>query len=147
MLTADEMLTLQNLLSRARAATSPHTDTIAPGDVVQLRPGASRTWETSLLLVGQVRYDGRIRGAILRPHRSGCREAWYSYNPAEFLRVGRAPFAEPPEDIRHWCYEPPCPLCQRKPPASEGLPPHQAIYRDHRNAVSAELRTRANPCT
>jgi hypothetical protein len=86
----------------------------------------------------------QVRGQILRPHRSGCREAWAHYSPAEVLRIGRAAYPEPAHAVRTWCYEPPCPLLLRKPPASEGAPaatPRDAaaLYRGHQAAINAEL--------
>lgn len=147
MLTESEISSLTSILDRARRAAgrdrTASADTITPGDVVQLRPGSSRTWETSFLLVGKV-LNGRIRGAILRPHRSGCPEAWSEFSAPELARVGRAPYPEPPLDVRSWCYAPACPLALRKPPASEGAPPPsvdaaQAIERDHRAAVRRQL--------
>ena len=57
MLTSDELAALESLLSRARTAAARDraatADPITAGDVVQLRPGADSTWETSLLLVMQ----------------------------------------------------------------------------------------------
>src|SRR5262249_34764283 len=101
---------LTSLLTRARdEASSPSLGKIRVGDIVQIQPGIDETWETSLLQVGAI--DGyRIRGTILRPHRGGCREAWYSYPPGAISRVGHAPFAAPSQRIRSWCYSPGCPL-------------------------------------
>lgn len=149
MLTEAEILTLAALLDRARAAAGPDrrtaADTLTPGDVVQLRPGASRTWETSFLLVCQITSRGRVRGQVLRPHRSGCREAWAEYSMPELARIGRAPFPEPAPDVRAWCYAPPCPLRQRKPPArangqAASVDDAQAAERAIRAALAAELR-------
>jgi len=142
MLTPDEVLLLRKLLDRAELESRTNGDAIAPGDVVQLRPGASRTWETSLLLVGSV--DHRIRGTILQHHRGGCREAWATFSPAEVDRVGRLTFPQPAADIRSSGYCPTCPMQLRKPPASaEADPPSvdqaQAFYRDHRAAVAKQL--------
>jgi hypothetical protein len=125
MLTIEEIQMLESLLRRARlaisAALSPN-DAITPGDVVQLRPGADPHWETSLLLVGKIRDDGGISGTILRPHRSGVREAWYTYRPPETAKVGRMPFPEPALEVRSASYWPVCPSChnlERKPVARE----------------------------
>lgn len=139
---------MDSLLRRARtdAATSP-PDELLPGDVVQLRPGIDRAWETSMILVTKVD-SYKVRGQILRPHRGGCPEAWHRFRPGEVVRVGRIVYPEPPADVRAWCYEPPCPLLQRRPPARAGapspsFPEAQAIMRDHRaataDALTAEL--------
>ena len=122
MTSRDEIAVLESLLTQARRkASEAHTatlDTITPGDLVQLRPGADPTWETSIVLVHKV--DARhVRGAILRPHRSGCLEAWQPYTHAEVIRIGRAPFPEPAADIRSCTYEPPCMRQLRKPAASQ----------------------------
>lgn len=106
-LTTDQIHALESLLDTARRAEGAAADVIAAGDVVQLRPGASQTWESSLMLVEQHR-DGKIRGQILRPNRGGCREAWATHTAPEVVRVGRAPFREPAPDIKAWCYAPPC---------------------------------------
>ena len=107
MLTPAELAALESLLARARrAAGEAHAaalDTITPGDLVQIRPGADPTWDTSLMIVGYV--DPRqVRGAILTFHRSGCREAWGRYSHAEVLRIGRLPYPEPAPDVKRWCY-------------------------------------------
>lgn len=144
-LTPDELAALDALVQRARAdlAAGEPSEDLMPGDVVQLRPGIDRTWECSLLLIMKV--DGyRIRGQLLRPHRGGCEEAWYRFKPGEAVRLGRLVFEQPASDVRSWCYEPPCPLQQRKPPAREGAPAPtfreaQALYRDERNAVEEAL--------
>jgi hypothetical protein len=122
MTSRDEIAVLESLLTQARRkASEAHTatlDTITPGDLVQLRPGADPTWETSIVLVHKV--DARhVRGAILRPHRSGCLEAWQPYTHAEVIRIGRVPFPEPAADIRSCTYEPPCMRQLRKPAASQ----------------------------
>jgi hypothetical protein len=136
------MATLEAILERARAAAgadrSATYTSLQPGDVVQLRPGADPTWETSLLLVTQALEDGRIRGQVLRPHRSGCREAWYTFSTPEVIRIGRTPFPEPPAAVRAWCYEPRCPFLQRKPPAREGSAPPT-----YREAQGRELEERS----
>jgi len=114
MLTEDEAALLESLLVRARSAglaRSEFGDAISVGDLVQLRPGADQHWQTSLLLVCKVRDDGRISGVVLRPHRSGSREAWYTYSRAEVLRIGRAPFAHPDESVRNSSYLAVCPKC------------------------------------
>ena len=120
MLTPDEARVLRELLQRhqtSQAAPAADPCAFASGDVAQLRPGACSTWETSLLLVTQAGAH-HVRGQILRPHRSGCREAWARYSPAELARIGHAPHAEPSRAMRAWCYEPACPLLpQRKEPA------------------------------
>lgn len=138
MLTPDELSSLSSLLDRARRADSRNRGAalaaIAPGDVVQLRPGINHTWETSLLLVMET--DARqVRGQILQPHRSGCQAAWGRFAPGEVLRVGRAPFAEPATEIKEACYQPPCDLGSRKPPAAADA----VNYRDHYNASSASI--------
>jgi hypothetical protein len=110
-MTPDQLSALEELLAAARpaqaAGTAAAAEAIAAGDVVQLRPGASHTWETSLMLV--TKNDGRrIKGQIMRPHRGGCMEAWGSYSAPELIRIGRLPFPEPATDIKAWCYAPPC---------------------------------------
>jgi hypothetical protein len=108
MLSPDEIHLLESLLKRARhAAAAPNNDAIAPGDVVQLRPGADPHWETSLLLVCRVRPDGAISGQILRPHRGGHALAWYTYRPPAVVKVGNAPFPEPAMRVRSWSYDGP----------------------------------------
>lgn len=104
MLTPAEIAMLENLLIRARhAATGGHpADALTPGDVAQLRPGASATWDTSLFLVCQANRH-QVRGQILRPHRGGCRLAWSTFTPP-----GPALYPAPPLAIRAWCYAPPC---------------------------------------
>jgi hypothetical protein len=121
MLTEAEIATLAALLERARRASgrdrSSALDTITPGDVVQLQPGANSTWGTSLMLVCKV--DGnQVRGQLLRPHRGGCREAWAEFSPPQLARVGRAPFPEPEPNIKSWAYQPDR-QPERKQPASE----------------------------
>lgn len=113
MLTPDELTALEGLLLRARIEAARDRNAVAeaitPGDIVQLRPGASPTWETSILLVMTAEAH-HVRGQVLKPHRSGCREAWASFSAADVARIGRAPFTEPAPDVKAWCYEPPCPL-------------------------------------
>lgn len=122
MLTPQELDTLESLLLRARALAGADraaiAATLAPGDLVQLRPGADPFWQTSLVLVELVRDDGGISGPLLRPHRSGCREAWYTFRPPDLARIGRAPFPAPDASVRSQVYNPPCPIChdcRRKP--------------------------------
>lgn len=108
MLSPDELHVLDSLLKRARdAAAAPTKETIAPGDVVQLRPGADPHWETSLLLVCRVRPDGAISGQILRPHRGGHALAWYTYRPPAVVKIGSMPFDEPAMRVRSWSYDGP----------------------------------------
>ena len=111
MLTPEEMAVLAGLLSRAHAAspesTTPESEPITAGDIVQLRPGANVTWETSLMIVEQAdRY--KVRGPILRMHRGGCREAWYAFTPPQVARIGRVPFPRPAAQICGNTYTPPC---------------------------------------
>jgi len=125
MLTPEELTVLESLCSRARVAGTQEADELAPGDVVQIRPGFDPHWQTSLMLVGRV-LDGKISGTILEPHRGGYREAWYTYRRPELFRIGRLPFPEPPASVRAMCYCPPCPLCHsigRKPPQRETTEP------------------------
>jgi hypothetical protein len=127
MLTVEEIQMLESLLRRARLAISAAlkelpNDAIAPGDLVQLRPGADPQWETSFLSVAKIRDDGGISGTILRPHRGGWRDAWFTYRPPEVLRIGRAPFPEPTLRVQSAGYWPPCPSChnlERKPVGRE----------------------------
>ena len=124
MLSRDEIHLLESLLKRARhaAAALNNNDEIAPGDVVQLRPGADPHWETSLLLVCRVSRDGSISGQILRPHRGGHAMAWYTYRPLAVAKVGNAPFPEPAMRVRSWGYDgPPASLhnSERKPAGRE----------------------------
>jgi hypothetical protein len=113
MFTEDELATLESLLVRARAAAgvARSESAVTVGDLVQLRPGADSHWETSLLLVRKVRDDGRVSGVVLRPHRSGYREAWYTYSLPEVLRVGRAPFPPPGKTVNSASYLAYCPQC------------------------------------
>jgi hypothetical protein len=114
---SDEIALLEMLLARARkGAGVTHEailEEIAVGDVVQLRPGADPHWETSLLLVCRIHpNDGGIQGQILRPHRGGYREAWYTYRSPSVARIGRMPFPEPDIRVRSWSYDgPTCPTC------------------------------------
>jgi hypothetical protein len=125
MLTIEELQMLESLLRRLALAAvlkPPVNDAIAPGDVVQLRPGADPHWETSFLSVGRIRDDGGISGAILRPHRGGYRDAWYTYRPTDLLRIGHAAFPEPTRRVQSVSYWPACPSChnlERKPVQSE----------------------------
>lgn len=111
MLTPEELKALDALLSRARAAASAGiaaaAEPITAGDVVQLRPGASQTWETSIMLVEQAE-PYKLRGPILRMHRSGCREAWHACTPAQVHRIGRAAFPRPADQICSGTYNPGC---------------------------------------
>jgi hypothetical protein len=115
MLTPDELLALESLLVRARAsagiARAAGDDAINVGDLVQLRPGADAHWQTSILLVGKLRENGNVSGVVLRPHRSGYREAWYTYTRPEVIRVGRAPFPGPERAVRNASYLAECPKC------------------------------------
>lgn len=117
MLTADELVLLEGLLLRARHANGAHRssilESIEVGDIVQLRPGADKHWQTSFLLVCRIRPDGRIAGQILRPHRGGFQEAWWDFSIPEVARIGRSPFPEPGLEIRSWAYEP-CLRCVRE---------------------------------
>jgi hypothetical protein len=148
MLTPDEIATLQVILERARAAAALSTSStlheLSPGDVVQLRPGADRAWECSLLLVQRIRTDGKVSGPILRPHRGGCRDAWAVYTPPEVIRVGRMPYPAPAPDVCGWTFEPACPLDQRKPPARAGGAPStlqdaHVLYRQLKAALYQHL--------
>lgn len=115
MLTDNELATLESLLVRARAAAGQTRyeagGAVNVGDLVQLRPGADSHWQTSLLLVCQVHDDGRVSGVVLRPHRSGCREAWYTYSAPEILRIGRAAFPPPAKRVNSASYLAYCPQC------------------------------------
>jgi hypothetical protein len=127
MLTVEEIQMLESLLRRARLAISaalnpPLTEAIGPGNLVQLRPGADPQWETSFLSVAKVRDDGGIAGTILRPHRGGWRDAWYTYRSPDVFRIGRAPYPEPSAGVQSAGYWPPCPSChniERKPVGRE----------------------------
>jgi len=140
MLSPEELAALESILERARASLQPTSGAeIAVGDVVQLRPGADRTWECSLMLVTQI-VNGEVRGQILRPNRSGAREAWGRYTVAEVVRVGRTHYPEPAPDIRRTSYSPPCHFCLRKPPGIAGGKPATtrdatALYRDQNKAL------------
>lgn len=121
MLTPDEIAALEALLTRARQANGADLaairETITVGDIVQLRPGSDPHWETSLLLVCRISDDGGISGQILRPHRGGYREAWYTYRPPLVARVGRMPFPEPDLRIRSMAYDGPrCEACGYRMP-------------------------------
>lgn len=125
MLTPEELQSLECLIQRARAAAADGLATAAepihPGDVVQIRPGCDQTWESSLVLV-MSSDNHRIRGQVLRPRRSGCREAWATYKRGEVLRVGRAVYPEPPTEVKSQCYDPACDRALRKPPGREAEP-------------------------
>ncbi len=118
MLTSQELANLELLLSQARALVDVERaavdEAVHPGDLVQLRPGADHHWETSLLLVTQIREKGDIRGILLREHRSGCQEAWYTYSKPEICKIGRMPYPAPSREVRRQVYEPPCPTCSRR---------------------------------
>src|SRR5581483_2262791 len=144
MLSPDELASLESILERARAslATEPGL-VIAPGDVVQLRPGADRAWDCSLLLVTQVR-DGKVRGEILRPRRGGSLETASTYSLAEVTRVGRQPYPEPAIDVRSVAYDAPCEECVRKVLWTLGADAGKArevaaAYRDRVLAMRQEL--------
>jgi hypothetical protein len=112
MFTEEELATLESLLVRARRAAGAESgEAIQVGDLVQLRPGADSHWQTSLLLVCKVRDDGRVSGVVLRPHRSGYREAWYTYSLPEVRLVGRAPFPPPERAVTNASYLAYCPQC------------------------------------
>jgi hypothetical protein len=115
MLPEEELAALESLLVRTRAAAglarSECDDTINVGDLVQLRPGADQHWQTSLLLVCKVRDDGRVSGVVLRPHRSGAREAYYTYSRPEVLRIGRTPFPAPAPSVNNASFLAFCPGC------------------------------------
>ena len=115
MLSPEELTTLESLVARARKsagqARAQSGDPINVGDLVQLRPGADSHWQTSLLLVCKVRDDGRVSGVVLRPHRSGYREAWYTYGSHEVFRIGRAVFPGPERAVRSASYLAFCPGC------------------------------------
>lgn len=115
MLSPEELTTLESLVARARKsagqARSEYADPINVGDLVQLRPGADSHWQTSLLLVCKVRDGGRVSGVVLRPHRSGYREAHYTYSLPEVLLIGRAPFPPPDRAVRSASYLAHCPRC------------------------------------
>jgi hypothetical protein len=117
MLTEEELATLESLLVRARAAVGVARakcgDAINVGDLVQLRPGADSHWQTSLLLVCKVRGD-HVSGVVLRPHRSGYREAWYTFSLPEVLRIGRAAFPAPASAVNSAAYLAYCPQCHGK---------------------------------
>lgn len=122
MLSPEEILVLESLLARARQVLPSESACadIRAGDIVQLRPGADSHWKTSFLHVGKVRHDGGIAGTLLRPHRGGWREAWYTFRPPELYFVGSAPFPEPRVGIGGDL--PLCPAChnlERKPVGRE----------------------------
>jgi hypothetical protein len=122
----EELQILESLLTRLRdaaaAGRAAGSDAINPGDIVQLRPGSDPHWQTSMFLVCKVREDGGISGQILRPHRGGFREAWYTYRPPEVARIGRMPFPEPPLTVRSAGYWPPCPECAKRKPIESETP-------------------------
>jgi len=116
MLSPEEILLLESLLARARAeaeraAVRLPADAFIPGDIVQLRPGADPHWQTSLVLVSKIRDDGGVSGQILRPHRGGFPETWYTYRPPSLVRIGRMLFRDPGPPSRSPAYMPPCPSC------------------------------------
>jgi hypothetical protein len=74
---------------------------IAPGDLVQIRPYADRTFGGMFMHVCRVR-PAHIEGYLLRPHRGGCREAWHTFSPPELLRLGRSFFEQPKFARRPW---------------------------------------------
>lgn len=120
MLTPEELAALESLLTRARASAQRGKwvqTPLAPGDVAQIRPGASPHWATSLVLITKAPAHGRVRGIILRPHRSGCPEAAEHFSPPEIARIGHAPFFQPPAEIRSHTY---CPDCPADPHARPG---------------------------
>lgn len=118
MLTQSELAVFESVLLRARGRAglerAAALDAVRVGDVLQLRPGADSHWETSLVLVEKLRDDGRISGTVLRPHRSGCREAWYTFTPPEILRIGGSPFPPPCRAIRDQSYLAWCPKCMAR---------------------------------
>ena len=118
MLTAAELAALESLLTRARIFAgidrAAGVEVCNVGDVAQLRPGADAHWQTSLLLVEKIRDNGDIAGTVLRPHRSGAREAWYTYSAPELTRIGASPFPRPGAKVRSQSYLGYCPKCLRR---------------------------------
>jgi hypothetical protein len=110
MLTDEELKCLRRLIARAEhAAPSPPSSDfqeLAPGDVVQIRPSADRTFGGMLAAVTKAEpYE--LRAYALRPHRGGCAEAWLKLNHCDVERIGRMLW--PPESrfaLRRWCADP-----------------------------------------
>lgn len=87
MLTPQETATLRAILAREAAPPTEGPDAIAPGDVVEIRPTADRTYGGMLALITQAK-PHQVRAILLRPHRGGCREAWLTLSPPEVAKIG-----------------------------------------------------------
>jgi len=69
------------------ASSQPDPAAIAPGDIVQLKPGADPTYGGTLLRVTRATAS-HIEGYFLLPHRGGQREAWRRFPPSSLSTIG-----------------------------------------------------------
>ena len=106
MLTPEELKCLRQLIARAELpAASPPRDfqELAPGDLVQIRPSADRTFGGMVAAITRAE-PYQLRAYVLRPHRGGCAEAWLSLKHCEVERIG--PMLWRPASafaLRAWC--------------------------------------------
>jgi hypothetical protein len=93
MLTPHEATLLRSLLSRESAGAAAAGE-LRPGDLVQLRPQACRTFGGMLAVVCHAAPQ-ELRGFLLRPHRGGCREAWLRWHHGDVELIGRTQRPQP----------------------------------------------------
>ncbi len=74
-------------------------ETIAPGDIVQLKPSADPTFGGLLLRVRKVE---PIRGYLLIPRRGGSLETWMRVKPCEIGKIGALRWPEAEWGFRHF---------------------------------------------
>jgi len=98
MLTPNEATLLRALLTREDVDAG--AEDFRPGDVVQLRPHACRTFGGMLAVVCQASpYE--LRGFLLTPHRGGCRDAWLRWRAGDLDLIGRTTWPDP--EFAHRC--------------------------------------------
>lgn len=67
---------------------------IQPGDIVQIHPSADSVFGGLCMRITRKR-GVNLEGYLLRPHRSGCKEAWYSFTEGELTFIGSLSHPEP----------------------------------------------------
>lgn len=68
-------------------------ETIAAGDIVQIRPSADSAFGGLVFRVGK--FDGwKLQGYFLVPHRGGYQEAWQQFKPCEVGKIGTLKWPE-----------------------------------------------------
>jgi hypothetical protein len=85
---------LRRWIEQQEAEPTSERQPIEPGDLVQIKPAADKIFGGMIMRVTRVRPD-RIEGYLLRPHRSGWREAWHHHTAPELVHIGRVIHAEP----------------------------------------------------